>query len=64
MNTLDLKDCFCTVALHPQDCKQFAYTVLSNNFKEPMRRYHLNYDRSGIIVSIYAKVCISRNCHY
>lgn len=37
---LDLKDCFYTIPLAPQDCKRFAFSVPSTNFKEPMKRYH------------------------
>lgn len=36
---LDLKDCFYTIPLAPQDCKRFAFSVPSTNFKEPMKRY-------------------------
>ena len=36
---LDLKDCFYTIPLAPQDCKRFAFSVPSVNFKEPMKRY-------------------------
>lgn len=37
---INLKDCFYTIPLHPDDCKHFAFSVPSNNFKKPMRRYH------------------------
>lgn len=37
---IDLKDCFYTIPLHPDDCKRFAFSVPSVNFKEPMMRYH------------------------
>ena len=36
---VDLKDCFSTIPLHPHDCERFAFSVLSINFKEPMKRY-------------------------
>lgn len=36
---LDLKDCFYTIPLHPQDCKRFAFSIPSSNFQEPMKRY-------------------------
>lgn len=36
---LDLKDCFYTIPLAPEDCKRFAFSVPSTNFKEPMKRY-------------------------
>lgn len=35
---LDLKDCFYTIPLHPQDCKRFAFSIPSSNFQEPMKR--------------------------
>lgn len=38
-NIVDLKDCFFTITLHPQDCERFAFSVPSINFKEPMKRY-------------------------
>lgn len=37
---IDLKDCFYTVPLCPVDCKRFAFSVPSSNFKEPMTRHH------------------------
>ena len=36
---VDLKDCFFTIPLHPQDCERFAFSVLSTIFKEPMKKY-------------------------
>ena len=36
---IDLKDCFYTIPLAPQDCKRFAFSLPSVNFKEPMQRY-------------------------
>ena len=36
---VDLKDCFFTIPLYPEDCERFAFSVLSINFKEPMKRY-------------------------
>jgi hypothetical protein len=36
---VDLKDRFFTIPLHPHDCERFAFSVLSINFKEPMKRY-------------------------
>ena len=37
---LDLKDCFYTIPLAPQDCPRFAFSVPSVSFSQPMRRYH------------------------
>lgn len=37
---LDLKDCFYSTILHPQDFEQFAFNAPSTDFKEPVRRYH------------------------
>jgi hypothetical protein len=37
---IDLKDCFYTIPLHPDDCKRFAFSVPVCNFKEPMKQYH------------------------
>lgn len=36
---IDLKDCFFTIPLHPNDQKRFAFSLPSINFKEPMKRY-------------------------
>lgn len=36
---LDLKDGFYVILLAPKDCQRFAFSVLSINFKEPMKRY-------------------------
>lgn len=36
---IDLKDCFYTIPLHPEDCKRFAFSVPSVNLQEPMERY-------------------------
>lgn len=40
MLIIDLKDCFFTIPLHPKDCKRFAFSVPSTNFKEPAHRFH------------------------
>ena len=37
---LDLKECFYTIPLAPQDCPRFAFSVPSVIFSQPMRRYH------------------------
>lgn len=36
---LDLKNCFYTIPLAPQDCKRFAFSVWSTHLQEPMKRY-------------------------
>ena len=40
---LDLKECFNTIPLAPQDCPKFALSVPSVNFSQPMRRYHWKF---------------------
>ncbi|NXN43504.1 POK8 protein, partial [Rhinoptilus africanus] len=37
---IDLKDCFFTIPLHPDDAPKFAFSVLSLNRQAPMQRYH------------------------
>ena len=37
---IDLKDCFFTIPLHPNDVEKFAFTVPSINKSEPAKRYH------------------------
>lgn len=36
---IDLKDCFFTIPLHPQDRERFAFSLPVTNFKGPMPRY-------------------------
>ena len=36
---IDLKDCFFTVPLHPNDQPRFAFSVPSINLKEPHKRF-------------------------
>lgn len=36
---LDLKDCFFTIPLHPDDCQRFAFTLPSLNRQAPASRY-------------------------
>ncbi|KFR16337.1 hypothetical protein N306_06693, partial [Opisthocomus hoazin] len=37
---IDLKDCFFTIPLHPDDAERFAFSVPSVNKEEPARRFH------------------------
>ena len=39
MIIIDLQDCFITIPLAVQDCKQFAFSLPSANFKQPYRRF-------------------------
>lgn len=36
---IDLQDCFFTIPLAVQDCKRFAFSLPSVNFKQPYRRF-------------------------
>lgn len=36
---VDLRDCFFTIPLHPEDSPRFAFSVPSENLKEPYQRY-------------------------
>ncbi|NXC46428.1 POK8 protein, partial [Penelope pileata] len=36
---IDLKDCFFTIPLHPDDTERFAFSVPSVNKAEPEKRY-------------------------
>ena len=36
---IDLKDCFFTIALHPDDTKRFAFTLPAINRREPDKRF-------------------------
>lgn len=37
---IDLKDCFFTIPLHPDDAPRFAFSEPTLNHAEPMKRYH------------------------
>ncbi|NXK57278.1 POK25 protein, partial [Chauna torquata] len=37
---VDLKDCFFTIPLHPEDAPRFAFSVPKINKGQPMDRYH------------------------
>ncbi|KFW87095.1 hypothetical protein N305_12003, partial [Manacus vitellinus] len=37
---IDLKDCFFTIFLHPEDAPHFTFSVPAHNHTEPMQRYH------------------------
>ncbi|KFQ78367.1 hypothetical protein N337_13050, partial [Phoenicopterus ruber ruber] len=37
---IDLKDCFFTIPLHPEDAPRFAFSIPKLNRSEPMDRYH------------------------
>jgi hypothetical protein len=43
-----LKDCFFTIHLHHQDYERFAFSVLSINFKEPIKRYQWIFLSQGM----------------
>ena len=36
---IDLKDCFFTIPLHPDDCPHFAFSLPQINFQGPMNRF-------------------------
>ncbi|RMB88017.1 hypothetical protein DUI87_35604 [Hirundo rustica rustica] len=37
---IDLKDCFFSIPLHPDDAPRFAFSIPSINREEPLQRYH------------------------
>jgi len=37
---IDLKHCFFTIPLHPEDCHHFALSIPQVNFQGPMDRFH------------------------
>jgi hypothetical protein len=45
---IDLKDCFFTIPLHPEDCERFAFSIPSIKFKEPMKRCQWTVLSQGI----------------
>lgn len=48
---IDLKDCFFTIPLDPEDEKRFVFSLPSLNFKEPMNRYQWNVLPQGMVNS-------------
>ncbi|KFV19648.1 hypothetical protein N340_06937, partial [Tauraco erythrolophus] len=36
---MDIKDCFFSIPLHPEDCQRFAFSIPSINLQEPAKRY-------------------------
>ncbi|GAB0202641.1 hypothetical protein GRJ2_002729700 [Grus japonensis] len=40
LKVIDLKDCFFTIHLHPEDCVRFAFSVPVINNDRPMQRFH------------------------
>ncbi|NXT45391.1 POK8 protein, partial [Pelecanoides urinatrix] len=44
---IDIKDCFFSIPLHPQDAPRFAFSVPSLNKQAPLKRYHWRYLPQG-----------------
>ncbi|NXK70161.1 POK18 protein, partial [Sylvietta virens] len=44
---IDIKDCFFSISLHPQDAPRFAFSVPSLNKQAPLKRYHWRYLPQG-----------------
>ena len=44
----DLQDCFFTIPLAIQDCKRFAFSLPSANFKQPYRRFQWKVLPQGV----------------
>jgi len=45
---IDLQDCFFTIPLAIQDCKRFAFSLPSANFKQPYRRFQWKVLPQGV----------------
>lgn len=48
---IDLKDCFFTIPLHPQDREHFAFSLPVINFKGPMQRFQWMFPPQGMAKS-------------
>ena len=48
---IDLKDCFFTILLQPQDCEKFAFTVPEYNNGQPTQRYQWKVLPQGMLNS-------------
>ena len=51
MIVTDLKDCFFTIPLHPDDKGKFAFSVLILNNHQPLQRYQWKYLPQGMMNS-------------
>ncbi|KFV95624.1 hypothetical protein N326_11172, partial [Eurypyga helias] len=67
---IDLKDCFYTILLHPQDRQRFAFSVPSINFAEPMQRYQWKVLPQGMANSptlcqkfVHQSISMTRKCY-
>jgi hypothetical protein len=49
---VDLKDCFFTIPLPPEDCERFVFSVPSIKFKEPMKKYQWTVLPQGMANSL------------
>jgi hypothetical protein len=56
---VDLKDCFFTIPLHSQDYERFAFSILSINFEEPMKRCQWIVLSQGMANS--PTLCVAQN---
>ena len=64
---MDLKDCFFTIPLAPEDALRFAFSLPSVNHQEPMQRHHWTVLPQGTKISpticqIYAVKALSTVC--
>lgn len=48
---IDLKDCFLTIPLHPEDCLHFSFSLPTINNQAPMKRYQWMVLPQGMINS-------------
>lgn len=51
MIVIDLKDCFFTIPLHPDDKEKFAFSVLTLNNHQPLQRHQWKYLPQGMMNS-------------
>lgn len=48
---IDVQDCFYTIPLYPQYFPRFAFSVLSINNKEPIKRFQWKVLSQGMLTS-------------
>ena len=48
MTIIDIKDCFYSIPLHPQDRVKFAFSIPSENRQQPYERYHFTVLPQGM----------------
>lgn len=61
---IDIKDCFFSILLHPNDAEKFAFSVPSLNKEAPFKRYHWRFLPQGLkSLRLYASGMLLTYCY-